>query len=140
MSRRLAALTTRAWLVCLQAFTPSQHTHTHTVTHTQSHSHTHAHTLTHTVTHTLTHTHAHTLTYTHTHARARAHWLVRLQASGLRVPVPPQRVRLASLEERVAEFAKGVGTVLVDADNVRGKVRGNPFAWQPLCGQCAWQP
>ena len=48
-----------------------------------------------------------------------------MQASGLRVPVPPQRVadqvRLASLEERVAEFAKGAGTVLVDADNVRGK-------------------
>ena len=50
---------------------------------------------------------------------ARA-WLV-LQASGLRVPVPPQRVPLASLDERVAEFAKGAGTVLVDADNVRGK-------------------
>ena len=47
-------------------------------------------------------------------------WLV-LQASGLRVPVPPQRVPLASLDERVAEFAKGAGTVLVDADNVRGK-------------------
>ena len=48
-------------------------------------------------------------------------WLVCLQATGLRVPVPPQRVRLESFEERVAEFAKGVGTVLVDADNVRGK-------------------
>lgn len=48
-------------------------------------------------------------------------WLVCLQVSGVRVPVPPQRVRLEKLEERVAEFAKGVGTVLVDADNVRGK-------------------
>ena len=47
-------------------------------------------------------------------------WLV-LQAFGLRVPVPQQRVPLASLDERVAEFARGAGTVLVDADNVRGK-------------------
>ena len=45
---------------------------------------------------------------------ARA-WLV-LQASGLRVPVPPQRVPLASLDERVAEFAKGAGSVLVEAE------------------------
>ena len=110
----------------------------------RKHTHTHTHMHMHTCTRARTHTHAHAHTRALTRSHTLTHWLVCLQASGLRVPVPPQRVadqvRLASLEERVSEFAKGVGTVLVDADNVRGKVCGNPCAWQPMCGQCAWQP